>query len=443
MNDEMQQSEPPYSNGAEQHVLGSLLLDGDLIDTISTILSPEDFFNSAHAEIYRAMLVQSGSGKKIDSFLIQSEINIELLEAVGGANYLGVLYDTVPTTVGITNYADVIREKSILRNVAKTGIFMAEQSRVKGMKSAEILSQAEQALYQLTETKDKSKGFISTQAAMPGVLSDIESTQKGGIVKGSVKTGFGLIDHMIGSLLPGNLYIIAGRPSMGKTSFAMNIVANAALKNGDSCGVFSLEMTTNQLITRMIGSEAGIPVDKLFNGQVSESDQYKINPMAEKIANAPILIDDSGGLKITDIRSRARRLKREHDIKLIVIDYLGLILGSKNSESKVHEVTEVVQGLKAMSKELNIPVIAIAQLNRGVEIRTPPIPRKSDLRDSGSIEQEADVIMLMYRPEVYFPNKPELQGVADVIIDKNRNGSTGTAGLEFVGQFTRFQNRPY
>lgn len=429
-----------FSNEAEQSVIGGLLLDGDLIDSIDGLLSPTDFFNGAHAEIFRAMLVLAQKGQKIDWLILQDEIEQDTLSYVGGADYGIKLIESTPTTASIISYANFVREKSILRSISKVGLHISENIRTKGLSAKDALITAEEMIFSVAERNERSKGFIQASPIIGTVLDRLEKAIRGDKIEGAIYTGFNLLDSKFGALMPGNLYILAARPAMGKTAFVMNIVANAAIREKVACGVFSLEMTDTQLMLRMLGSEARVSVDRMIRGKSSKEEQAKIQANAPNVADAKIHIDDSSGLKISEIRSRARRLKREKRIELLVIDYLGKIRGSNRYGSKVHEVTEVVEGLKDMAKELNIPVIALAQLNRGVESRSPPVPRLSDLRDSGSIEQEADVVMFLYRPEVYFPGKKELVGVADIIIEKNRHGSIGLLPFVFSHKSIRFED---
>lgn len=429
-----------FNHEAEQSVIGGLLLDGDLIDSIDGLLSPEDFYNGAHAEIFRAMLVLAKRGQKIDWLMLQDEINQDALLPVGGVAYGVQLIDSTPATANIISYANNIRDKSTLRSIAMVGSYISEDARGKGSVAKDVLEKAEEMLFSLAEENERSKGFVQAAPIIRTVLDNIEKAARGDKIEGAIHTGFKFLDHKIGSLMPGSLYILAGRPAMGKTAFAMNIAANAAIRGKAVCGIFSLEMTEAQLMLRMLGSEAGACVDRMIRGKSTKEESAAIQQNAPMVADAKIYINDSSGLTISDIRSRARRLKREKGIELLVIDYLGKISGSNRYGPKVHEVTEIVEGLKDMAKELNIPVIALAQLNRGVESRSPPIPRLSDLRDSGSIEQEADVVMLLYRPEVYFSEKKELVGKVELIIDKNRHGKIGMLPFEFMHESIRFND---
>jgi replicative DNA helicase len=430
-----------FSKEAEQSILGGILLDGDALDVAADIVKPEDFFIVAHADIFRSMLELSRQGKEFDPVIISHELGGEhSLKSVGGARYLGILIDTVPGSMNIKSYAKLVRKKAVLREVNITALEMAAATKIANADPDQIIAEAESYLFRLAESRVENAGPMATADFVGSVLEDIETTCATGVVKGSIQSGFVDIDNNLGGLMPGSMYILAARPSMGKTSLAINVVANAAIRNGVATAVFSLEMTRSQIIKRMAGSEAKIDISKIFRGRLDLEEKGKLYRAIDAISIAPIFIDESSDISASDIRSRARRLKRKQGIEFVVIDYLGLIRGNGKNENRVNEISEISRQLKALAKELNIPNLVLSQLSRAVESRRPPKPMLADLRDSGAIEQDADVVMFIYRQARYKPNDPTVQGVAELLVEKNRNGPCGKIPLTFLDKFARFES---
>ncbi|MBF0448568.1 MAG: replicative DNA helicase [Magnetococcales bacterium] len=433
---------PSWSNEAEQSVLGAILLDNDVMDQVADLLVPDDFYVGAHKAIFIAMKAVLERGDPADPILINQflEKNDEI-HAVGGGGYLAQLLETVPTTANAKSYARLVRDKAVLRLLARQATEISEAV-FEGQKPVdEILEEAEKQIFAVGESRSqrRSNYFDMKTVLMPVIAKIEELMQRKESITG-VPTGFTDLDRMLAGLQPSDLIILAGRPAMGKTSFAMNVVANAAVKFKASVAVFSLEMSKEQLVVRLLSSLGSIDAQALRNGHLKDGDYGQLVQASDTLSKAPIYVDDTPAVSIMALRAKARRLKREKDIQLIVIDYLQLMRGEEGSDNRVQEISEISRGLKALAKELNIPVIALSQLSRKVEERPNKTPVLSDLRESGAIEQDADIVMFVFREEVYKENDPALKGLAEIIIAKQRNGPIGRVSLTFLKQFTRFDN---
>ncbi len=436
---------PPHSVEAEQSVLGGLLLDASAWDNVADIVRAEDFYRPDHALIFEAIGQLAGSGKPSDVVTVseQLERSARLAEA-GGLAYLGTLARDTPSAANVRSYAEIVRERSLLRRLAHVGTEITSSVfRNEGETAAELVDRAEGQVFEIAEmgVRGRLEGAVSIQTLMPMLIDQIDEwhANPGGLR--GLPTGFDEFDKKTGGLRPGDLVIVAGRPSMGKTTLAVNMAEYAALKSDvkGSVVIFSMEMPSEQLMTRMLSSVGRVALGHIRSGQISDEDWPRITGAAGQLSEARIFIDETPALNPTELRARARRVKREHGLNLVVVDYLQLMQVPGNKENRATEISAISRGLKALAKELAVPVIALSQLNRGVEQRTDKKPVMSDLRESGAIEQDADMILLIYREEVYDKNTPK-KGMAEIDLAKHRNGETGTFVLSFQGQYSRFVN---
>jgi replicative DNA helicase len=434
---------PAWNNAAEQSVLGAILLDSTIYDQVADILQASDFYAGAHRVIFQAIAQLLEQGEPADPVTLQQFLQKQdELQTVGGSGYLAQLIDTVPSTANAAAYARLVRDKSLLRELAKQATTIIESIyQGKNIPLDKLLDEAEQRIFSVGEGRTlRTANYFPLKSVLMPVLHSIEQQMKlKGTVTG-VPTGYVDLDRMLSGLQNSDLLILAGRPSMGKTSFAMNIAANAAIDHQVPVAVFSLEMSKEQLVSRMLSSSARIDAQKLRTGWLDERDYGQLISTATRLSDAPLYIDDTPAISISALRARARRMRREQKIQLILIDYLQLMQGELKTENRVQEISQISRGLKALAKELNIPVIALSQLSRKLEDRPNKRPILSDLRESGAIEQDADVVMFVFREEVYKENDPSLTGLAEIIIAKQRNGPTGKVKLTFQKQFTRFEN---
>ncbi|HVO32168.1 MAG TPA: replicative DNA helicase [bacterium] len=434
---------PPQSLEAEQAVLGAILLDNAACYTAAEHLKAEDFYRAPHQVLFQAMMDLGTSNQPVDVLTLTEYLRKkELLDAAGGAAYLAGLSDTVPSTANLVHYAKIVREKAVLRRLIHTASSIIQRGHEPGGDVDLFLDEAERTIFEIGQDRAK-QGFVPVKDALKRTFKVIEQLyEKRGAVTG-VPTGFSEIDKMTSGLQPGDLIIVAGRPSMGKTAFALNMAENAALHQEFSTGVavFSLEMGTDQLVMRMLTSQGRVDAQKLRTGYASQRDLDSLVRAADRLSRAPIYIDDTPAITILEMRAKARRLQSEHGVGLIIVDYLQLMRGRPQAgqESREREISEISRGLKAIAKELKVPVIALSQLNRGVESRPNKRPMLSDLRESGAIEQDADIVCFIYRDEVY-NKETEDKGIAEVIVGKHRNGPTGMVKLTFLGEYTKFEN---
>ncbi len=437
---------PPHSIEAEQSLLGGLLIDNEAFDKIADLVSPSDFYRQDHRLIFQHIikLVEQNSPADIVTVAESLEKNAELVTA-GGISYLGSLAQNTPTSANIRRYAEIVRERSIMRSLVEVGSDIAGSAFApQGRDAQQLLDEAEAKIFKIAEKeKHDQSGFKDIKELLPQVAQRIDDLFAAGAneVTG-VPTGFSDLDAMTSGLQPGDLVIIAGRPSMGKTSLALNMAENVALDTGLPVAVFSMEMASTQLTMRLLGSVGRLDQHKMRTGRLADEDWERLANALGKLNEAPIHIDDGASLNSFDIRARARRLSKQcGSLGLIVIDYLQLMAppGGRQSENRATEISEMSRSLKALAKELNVPVVALSQLNRSVESRPDKRPVMSDLRESGAIEQDADLILFIYRDEVYNPDTLD-KGVAEIIIAKQRNGPIGRVKLTFLGEYTRFEN---
>jgi replicative DNA helicase len=436
-----QPKQPPHSIEAEQSVLGGLMLDNRRWDDLADRLSAEDFYRQDHQLIYSAISALVGQGKPCDFVTLSEHLRgIGRLEEAGGLAYLGALANDTPSAANVLAYAEIVRERSVLRALIASGGDIAELGyRPEGRGYPELLDLAEQRVFALRQRSEHADTtYYDMGTLMDRVEAQVERLREGEGKLPGLGTGFAGLDEKTSGLREGDLVIIAGRPSMGKTSFALNIAEHCALYEKKAAAVFSMEMPADQIALRVLSSFARIPMSKLRSGELDDRDMDRLVSQGNLVREAPLFVDETGALSPLELRARARRLKQKHNIQLLVVDYIQL-MQVPGSESRVNEISEISRNLKALAKELKIPVIALSQLNRGVENRDNKRPRMADLRESGGIEQDADLVMFIYRDEVYNPESPD-KGTAEIIIAKQRNGPLGVTKTAFLGEYTRFEN---
>ncbi len=432
----------PHSIEAEQSVLGGLLLSADGWDAVAETVGAADFYRHDHRLIFRQIARLAESSEPVDVITVADKLEASgELEGAGGLSYLAELAQNTPSASNIRAYAQVVRERSSLRKLIEAAQEIADSGfNPEGRSAEELIDHAERRIMQVGEQGPKAGGPQGVNPLLESALGRIEELfNSGGDITG-LSTGFHDLDGMTSGLQKADLVIVAGRPSMGKTSFAMNLVENAVLAQNRPILVFSMEMPSSQLVTRMLSSLGRIDQTRIRNGKLEQEDWPKLSTAVTKLKDVPLFIDDTPALTPTEIRSRARRVMREHgELGMIMVDYLQLMQVAGSSEGRTAEISEISRSLKAIAKEFECPMVALSQLNRNLEQRPNKRPVNSDLRESGSIEQDADVIMFIYRDEVYNEESPD-KGTAEIIIGKQRNGPIGTCRLAFVGPYTRFEN---
>ena len=432
---------PPQNLEAESSVLGGILLENEAINVVLELLRPEDFYRESHRKIFRAMIELSDRSEPADVITLSECLKGRSeLEAVGGTAYLVSLADFVPTAANIAFYARIVREKAILRSLITCATAIATRGYEEQGNVEEFLDSAEKVIFDISEKKIKAS-FVSVGEMIKDTLKTVEKLYERKEMITGVSTGYEDLDKLTAGLQPSDLIIVAGRPGMGKTAFALNVAAHAAF-NGTGAAIFSLEMAKEQLVLRMLCSEARVNSSKVRSGYLGERDFPLLAKAAGKLHDAPIYIDDTPAISVLELRAKARRLVRDRSKKIgvVVVDYLQLMRGMGTAANREQEISEISRSLKALAKELSVPIIALSQLNRRVEDRGDRRPQMSDLRESGAIEQDADVIMFIYREEVYNKNDDSKKGVAEIIIAKQRNGPIDTVNLTFLGEYTRFEN---
>ena len=435
---------PPAAPEIEASVLGAMMIEKEAVPKALELLKPESFYLSTHRLIFEAMLSLFESGEPIDTVTLYEELKKrEQLDEAGGAVYLSKLSQNISSAANIEYHSKIILEKQILRGLISSSHEIA-QAAYEGTNDAfDILDQAERKIFEITESH-LTQSYQGMDRAVRDALEYIEAIHSQTTQKFSVPTGFYELDEILGGFQKSDLIIIAARPSMGKTALALTLARNAAVDHDVPVGIFSLEMSTMQLIIRLLCAEGKLDAHLVRTGKLPNEEGVKLSKNAHRLIEAPLYVDDSPAQTVLEIRAKARRLKVEKNVGMIIIDYLQLMQGPANSESREREISHISRSLKSLAKELNIPVIALAQLNRAVETRTDKRPQLSDLRESGSIEQDADVVMFLNRPEIYkiesFPDGSPTENVAELIIGKQRNGPTGEIRLAFMKKYARFEN---
>ena len=430
---------PPQNLEAETSVLGAVLLENEALNRVLEILQEDDFYRNAHRRIFSAILHLYEHSEPVDLITLSEVLKTRgELDDVGGVEYLNSLANAVPTAANISYYAKIIKEKAILRKLINRATEIVSQSYSNSGDVDEFIDQAERTIFEISEDRVR-PSFYPIKDLIKSSFKTIERLyEKRQLITG-VPTGFQRLDELTSGLQPSDLIIIAGRPSMGKTALALNIAQNASVQAAIPAAIFSLEMSKEQLALRMLCSEAKVDAHRLRGGFLSEADWPRLTRAAGSLSEAPLFIDDTPGLSALEMRAKTRRLKIEHNLGLVIVDYLQLMRGRASADSREQEISDISRSLKALAKELSIPVIALSQLNRRVEERGDKRPQLSDLRESGAIEQDADVILFLYREEVYNKSE-ENRGKAELIIGKQRNGPTDKVDLAFLDKYTRFEN---
>ena len=432
----------PHSDDAERSVLGGVLLDNRQIHKVQELLTHEAFYGERHRRIFRALEVLSATGSALDLVTLRDALERDGgLEACGGIAYLATLVDGTARSSNVEHYAKIVKEKAMLRELIRS----AQQILTSAMRSTgsadQVLDEAEKAIFHVAEERLRA-GFLSMKAVGERSIKLIEDlTHRREPITG-IATGFLQLDEWTAGLQPSDLVILAARPSMGKTALSLNIAAQASLRHGRTVGVFSLEMSHQQLFSRMLCAEARVDAHRLRTGRIGKDEWQRIIKAFAELSEAPMFIDDTPGVSISEMRAKTRRLKLERGIDLLIVDYLQLMRGRGRYDSRQQEISDISRSLKEMAKELHIPVLALSQLSRAPEQRGTgdKRPQLSDLRESGAIEQDADVVLFLFREEVYKKEDPDLKGRAELIIGKQRNGPTGTVDLHFIREFTSFVN---
>ncbi len=437
----------PQALEAEAAVLGAMLLDNDAVPRVMEPLGtdPQHFYLAAHRRIYRAIVSLFEAGRPSDVTSVTAELKrMKALDEAGGVEALSSLMETVLTTAHCEEHARLVLEKSIQRQVIATATEIVQQGYDEGRRAAELLDEAEQKIFAIRQAGTR-KGFADIKGLLMTEMERFEQAQQEHRLVTGIETGFHQLDELTSGLQPGELVIVAGRPSMGKTALALNVAVNAGTKHKTTIAVFSLEMADDALTARILCSTAGVSMKKVRRGMISKHEKTQLVTALGPLSEAPILIDDSAGLNALEIRARARRLRAERSLGLVIIDYLQLMEahgGSRRERNRQQEISEISRSLKAMAKELNVPVMAISQLSRAPEARPDRRPQLSDLRESGAIEQDADLVLLLYRAKFYAREGDEVDDSAEVIIAKQRNGPLGIVRLTFLDECMRFEN-PY
>lgn len=431
---------PPHNLEAEQSILGGVLINNDAMNEIMDILSPESFYREAHGVIFQGMIDLYNNSEPIDLITLSQRLTEKnQIDKAGGMEFLTSLVEAVSTSAGIEFHADIVHDRYVRRKLLSECSTISESCLQNWNTTAELLDMAEQSIFDIAEEK-VGEGFSSMEAVVQESFKKLESVSaEDGFVTG-ITTGFVDFDRYTAGLQPSDMIIIAGRPSMGKTAFALNIGYNAALKTKKGVAVFSLEMSKMQLGMRLLGFESQINATKLRTGTLRDQDWTNLTHAAGVLSELPLYIDDSSGIGVLDMKAKCRRLLKKTDLCMVIIDYIQLIQGRKSAESRQVEISEISRSLKALAKDLNVPVVALSQLNRKVEDRPNKRPQIADLRESGAIEQDADVITFIYRDEVYNPTSDENRNIAEIIVAKQRNGPTGFFKLTFQKEFTRFRD---
>jgi len=431
---------PPQSIEAEQSVIGCMLLDKEVIPTVTELLKPEDFYRADHREVYEAILDLFEKAEPIDLITVSEQLKSRgSLDKVGGLEYLTYMANAVPTTANARHYARIVEEKSLLRKLIKASSEIVNMGYEASEEVSIVLDKAEKSIFDILQ-KRNSQGFSHIKDVLVDTFNKLEElyNNKGAVT--GIPTGFIDLDYKTAGLHNSDLILIAARPAIGKTAFALNIAQYAAVHRHVPVAIFSLEMSKEQLVNRMLCSEAMVDSHKMRTGQLEDDDWQKVARALGPLSEAPIYIDDTPGASVMEIRAKCRRLKLEKNLGLVVIDYLQLMQGRGRFENRQQEISEISRSLKILAKEINVPVITLSQLSRAPEARSDHRPMLSDLRESGAIEQDADIVMFLYGDDYYNENSDK-KNIAEVIISKHRNGSTGTVELVWMGQYTKFANK--
>jgi len=432
--------QPPQDIGAEQSVLGGMLLSKDAIADVVEVLRATDFYLPTHRMIYDVVLDLYGRGEPADPVTVSADLQRrgELLR-IGGSSYLHTLISAVPTAANAGYYAQIVSERAVLRRLVQAGTRIVQLGYGAASGSGdvdEVVDRAQAAVYEVTEART-SEDYVRLQTLLQGTMDEIDAIASRGGIAGGVPTGYAELDEITNGLHPGQMVIVAGRPAAGKSTVGLDIARSCSIKHGMTSVIFSLEMSKSEITMRLLSAEARVPLRNMRSGHMSDDDWARLARRMSEVADAPLYIDDSPNLTMMEVRAKARRLRQRHDLRLVVVDYLQLMTSGKRVESRQQEVSEFSRSLKLLAKELDVPVVACAQLNRGPEQRTDKKPLLADLRESGSLEQDADIVVLLHREDMYERESPRT-GEADLILAKHRNGPTGTVTVAFQGHYSRF-----
>ncbi len=428
---------PPHDVAAEQCVLGGMLMSKDAISDVMEVIRPQDHYRPAHQLIHDAILELYGRGEPADAVTVSDLLGKRGdLGRVGGGTYLHTLIASVPTAANAGYYARIVRERAILRRLVEAGTRIVQFGYNGDGDADELVDRAEAELYGVTDRR-VTEDYLPLSEIMPGALDEIEAISSRGGVMSGVPTGFADLDALTNGLHPGQMIVIAARPAIGKSTLALDLARAAAVRHQQSTVIFSLEMSRNEITMRLLSAEARVPLHSMRTGQLGEEDWTRLARRMSEVVDAPLYIDDSPNMSMMEIRAKCRRLKQRQDLRLVIIDYLQLMSSPRRVENRQQEVSEMSRSLKLLAKELDVPVIAISQLNRGPEQRNDKRPLLSDLRESGSIEQDSDVVILLHREDAYERESPRA-GEADMIVAKHRNGPTATVTVAFQGHYSRF-----
>ena len=429
---------PPQNLDAEQSVLGAILIDNNALTRTLEIIDPDDFYKLSHRKIFFSMIELFDKNEPIDLITLTDQLKKDNeLEAVGGIAYLSLMVNMIPTAANVKYHSHIVREKALLRGLLRSANEIASKVYEDNFDAEDLVDFAERSIFKISDKRIKAS-FVSMKEVIKDSFEMIEHLYDKKETVTGVPSGFRDLDDLTTGFQKGDLIIVGGRPSMGKTAFALNVAQHVGLQLKEPVAIFSLEMAREQLAIRMLCAEAMVNSNSIRKGFIKKEDWHKLTSAASNLTGAPIFIDDSSGITVLELRAKARRLKIEHGLSLIIVDYLQLMRGKGSFERREQEISDISRSLKALAKELSVPVIAVSQLNRSVEARRPPKPILADLRESGAIEQDADVILFLYRDEVY--NKEAKRGHSEIIIAKQRNGPTGTVDLAFISTCTRFLN---
>jgi len=432
---------PPQNLEAEQSILGAILIDNDALPRVLEIIDPEDFYKLSHRKIFSAMTDLFDKNEPIDLITLTDHLKrINDMEAVGGLSYLSSLVAMTPTAANVRYHSHIVREKALLRGLLRSASDIAGKIYDDNLDAEDLVDYAEKSIFDISDKRIK-VSFVSLKQVIKDSFEMIEHLYDKKETITGVPSGFKDLDEYTTGFQKGDLIVIGGRPSMGKTAFALNVAQHVGLDMREPVAIFSLEMAKEQLAFRLLCAEAMVNSNSIRKGFIKKEDWHRLTSAASKLTDAPIFIDDSSGVTALELRAKARRLKMEHGLSLIIVDYLQLMKGKGSFERREQEISDISRSLKGLAKELSVPVIAVSQLNRSVEMRRPPKPMLADLRESGAIEQDADVILFLYRDEIYNKDNPANKGLAEVDIAKQRNGPAGvTVKLSFLSKCTRFMN---
>lgn len=443
MEDAYIRKKQPYNMEAEQSVIGSMLMDRDAIATVNDMLNKDDFYNAQYGLLFEHMSALFKEGKPVDIVTLSNRLKENnVSEEIAGMKYIGDILDSVPTSANAKYYAQIVADKSLLRKMIKLNEDIEKDCYLDTDDVDGLLEKAEQGVFQLIKERNGGSDFTQIDKIIIDVIDQIEAASKMNTRVTGIPTGFIDLDNMLTGLHGSELILVAARPAMGKTAFVLNIAHEVAVKKKKTTAIFSLEMSKEQLVTRMIAMDSLVNSQKIMTGQLAEDEWDKIADSTETIAEAPLFIDDNSAITIADLRSKCRKLKQNNDLSLIIIDYLQLMSTTKHVESRQQFISDMSRSLKVLARELDVPVIALSQLNRAVDSRPDHKPVLADLRESGAIEQDADVVMFIYRDDYYNPDT-EKKGIADIIIAKQRKGSVGSVELVWLQDYTKFANKEH